>query len=71
VGVPRGGFWKEILNSDARDYNGSGQGNEGGVQAETVKWHHRPCSLLLTLPPLAALFFVSRDPAPRDTISQL
>jgi len=61
VGVPRGGFWKEILNSDAREYDGSGQGNDGGVQAEAVKWHHRPCSLLLTLPPLAALLFVSRD----------
>jgi len=61
VGVPRGGFWKEILNSDARIYDGSGQGNEGGVHAETIRWHYRPCSLALTLPPLAALFFVSRD----------
>jgi 1,4-alpha-glucan branching enzyme len=61
VGVPRGGFWKEILNSDAKDYGGSGQGNWGGLHAEPIKWHHRPCSLSLTLPPLAALFFVSRE----------
>ena len=60
VGVPRGGFWKEILNSDAREYGGSGQGNCGGVQADPVKLHHRPFSLSLTLPPLGALFFVNR-----------
>ena len=67
MGVPRGGFWKEFLNSDAKDYGGSGQGNCGGLHAETVKWHHRPCSLPLTLPPLAALFFVSREPAAAAT----
>ncbi len=61
VGVPRGGFWKEILNSDAKDYGGSGQGNCGGIQTETIKWQHRPCSLSLTLPPLSALFFINRD----------
>ncbi len=62
VGVPRGGFWKEFLNSDGKEYGGSGQGNSGGLRAEPVKWHHRPCSLALTLPPLGALFFVSREP---------
>jgi 1,4-alpha-glucan branching enzyme len=62
VGVPRGGHWQELLNSDAKEYGGSGQGNCGGAQAETIKWHHRPCSLLLTLPPLAALFFIQRGP---------
>lgn len=57
VGVPQRGYWREILNSDARDYGGSGQGNLGGVQAAAVPWHGRPYSLQLTLPPLAALFF--------------
>jgi len=60
VGVPRAGYWKEILNSDAREYNGSGQGNCGGVQAGTIKCHHRPASISLTLPPLSALFFINR-----------
>ncbi len=60
VGVPRGGRWEEVLNSDAKEYNGSGQGNYGGVSAEPTRWHNRPWSLALTLPPLAALFFVSR-----------
>ena len=64
LGVPRAGFWQEILNSDARDYHGSGQGNAGGVHAEPVPWHRRPLSVQLTLPPLAALFFVSRTPVP-------
>lgn len=62
VGVPRGGWWQEILNSDARDYGGSGQGNCGGQNAEVIRCHHRPCSLNLTLPPLSALFFVNRQP---------
>ncbi len=60
VGVPRDGFWKEILNSNAREYGGSGEGNCGGVQADPIKLHHRPFSLSLTLPALGALFFVNR-----------
>src|SRR6266478_657044 len=60
VGVPRGGQWNESLNSDAQIYGGSGQGNYGGTTAEAVKWHNRPYSLRLTLPPLAAVFFISR-----------
>ena len=56
VGVPRGGFWAERLNSDARDYGGSGIGNRGGLEATAVPQHGRPCSLNLTLPPLAAIF---------------
>jgi 1,4-alpha-glucan branching enzyme len=46
-----------MLNSDARDYAGSGMGNLGGVHAEELPMHGRPFSLKLTLPPLAALFF--------------
>jgi 1,4-alpha-glucan branching enzyme len=59
VGVPRGGFWKELLNSDARDYGGSGQGNLGGVEAAKIQFHNRPYSLNLTLPPLSILFLMS------------
>ena len=57
VGVPHGGYWREMLNSDAREYAGSGLGNLGGVHAELIPAHGRPYSLNLTLPPLAALFF--------------
>ena len=55
VGVPFGGFWEEVLNSDAVDYGGSGVGNLGGVEAEPVPVHGRPWSLPLTLPPLGAV----------------
>jgi 1,4-alpha-glucan branching enzyme len=56
VGVPSGGFWREMLNSDAKEYGGSGIGNMGGVQAQSSNVHGRPYSLTLTLPPLGALF---------------
>ena len=56
VGVPQEGFWKEVLNSDAPLYGGSGQGNLGGVEAAPLAAHGRFHSLTLRLPPLAALF---------------
>jgi 1,4-alpha-glucan branching enzyme len=56
VGVPRPGYWREILNSDAEIYGGSGWGNLGGVRAEVKPAHGRPYSLDLTLPPLGAVF---------------
>ncbi|MGQ9545687.1 MAG: 1,4-alpha-glucan branching protein GlgB [Dehalococcoidia bacterium] len=59
IGVPRPGFWRELLNSDAREYGGSGQGNLGGLEAAPIHWHGRPYSLSLTLPPLAAVFLKS------------
>lgn len=57
IGVPHGGNWKESLNSDAREYWGSGQGNMGGVEARPVPYHGRSHSLSLTLPPLSVLIF--------------
>ena len=56
VGVPMGGWWKEVLNSDGKEYAGSGMGNGGGAMAEQKQQHGRPFSLELTLPPLAAVF---------------
>jgi 1,4-alpha-glucan branching enzyme len=56
VGVPMGGYWKEILNSDGSEYGGSNMGNAGGAEALPEKTHGRPYALRLTLPPLAALF---------------
>jgi 1,4-alpha-glucan branching enzyme len=56
VGVPRGGWWRELLNSDGAEYAGSGVGNGGGAMAHAREQHGRPFSLELTLPPLAALF---------------
>jgi 1,4-alpha-glucan branching enzyme len=61
VGVPRGGSWRELLNSDAPTYGGSGQGNLGGVEAAPVATQGHYHSLVLTLPPLAVLFFRPAD----------
>ena len=61
VGVPAGGFWQEILNSDAPDYGGSGQGNLGGVEAFPIPAHGHYASLNLTLPPLGIVFFKHQD----------
>ncbi|UFN47285.1 1,4-alpha-glucan branching protein GlgB [Roseomonas sp. OT10] len=48
-------WWREVLNTDALDYGGSGVGNGGGVAAEPLPSHGEGRSLLLTLPPLATL----------------
>ena len=56
VGVPCGGYWRELLNSDAPQYCGSGQGNFGGVHAEAVPTDGFDHSITLTLPPLGAVF---------------
>ncbi len=57
VGVPRPGLWREILNTDAQEYGGTGQGNQGGIEASPLGWHFKSHSLHLNLPPLGALFF--------------
>ncbi len=57
VGVPVAGVWKEILNTDARDYGGSGEGNLGGKQTQNEGRHGLPFSMTVTLPPLGAVFF--------------
>jgi 1,4-alpha-glucan branching enzyme len=57
IGVPRAGEWREILNSDALLYGGSGQGNMGGLTATPIAWHGLPYSLNVTLPPLGILVF--------------
>ncbi len=55
LGVPAGGTWREVLNSDALDYGGAGWGNLGGVEAAPVGAHGRSHSLSLVLPPLSTI----------------
>jgi 1,4-alpha-glucan branching enzyme len=55
-GVPAPGRWRELLNSDAKAYGGSGYGNFGGLDTAPVRSHGRDCSLSLTLPPLGIVF---------------
>ncbi|HYU26042.1 MAG TPA: alpha amylase C-terminal domain-containing protein, partial [Thermoanaerobaculia bacterium] len=64
IGVPRGGHWTEVLNSDAKIYGGSGQGNMGGVDAAPIPLHGRKWSVNLTLPPLGAVFLLSEAEEP-------
>ncbi len=68
IGVPLPGFWREVLNSDAMIYGGSGQGNLGGLEATPVRKHGQWHSLNLTLPPLAVVFL---RPEPRGATSPI
>lgn len=53
VGVPMGGFYKEVMNSDSWSYWGGNMGNFGGIWADDMPWHGRTSSLSLTIPPLS------------------
>lgn len=55
IGVPEGGFYRELINSDSSIYGGSDLGNNGGVKAQPIPFHGRPYSFCLTLPPLSVL----------------
>jgi 1,4-alpha-glucan branching enzyme len=57
IGVPKGGFYREIMNSDSEIYWGGNLGNAGGVYADNVPCHTRQFSLNLILPPLSVLVF--------------
>jgi len=57
VGVPHGGYWREVLNSDAGIYGGGNIGNRGGLEARLEPAHGRPCHLNLRIPPLGCLIF--------------
>ncbi|MEX2587395.1 MAG: 1,4-alpha-glucan branching protein GlgB [Actinomycetota bacterium] len=57
VGLPSGGRWKEILNTDAEHFYGSNEGNAGVVEAGEEGWHFLPHSAYINLPPLSVLWF--------------
>jgi 1,4-alpha-glucan branching enzyme len=61
VGVPHGGTWHELLNSDASTFGGSGWGNLGAVEAAPMRSHGQRHSVCLTLPPLSTLFLKAGD----------
>jgi 1,4-alpha-glucan branching enzyme len=61
IGVPEDGYWKEILNSDAKAYGGSGQGNMGGKETRPVPYHGYAHSFSLTIPPLGIIFFKKQE----------
>ncbi len=57
IGVPNSGYYEELLNSDAKEYGGSGMGNYGGKKSDAIPYHGRPYSIALTLPPLSVDIF--------------
>jgi 1,4-alpha-glucan branching enzyme len=57
VGVPEKGYYREVLNSDSREYWGSNLGNAGGVHADYIPWHGKPFSMNIIIPPLSVLYF--------------
>ncbi len=59
--LPAAGQWREVVNTDAALYGGSGVGNMGVVMAEPEPSHGKPASAVLTLPPLATLY-LAYDP---------
>ena len=61
--MPVGGTWREIANSDAQDYGGSGVGNLGAVEADDAESHGRPWSVALTLPPLGIVMLEGAPPS--------
>ena len=66
IGVPAAGYYRECLNTDARDYGGSGVGNWGGISSEPTPWHGFDHSLAVMVPPLATVLFLSPgSPDPR------
>jgi len=60
IGVMAGGWWDEILNTDATEFGGSGQGNLGGLEAGPVRAHGRELSITALVPPLGAVFLRRR-----------
>jgi 1,4-alpha-glucan branching enzyme len=61
IGLPHAGRWREILNTDAAVYGGSGVGNMGGIEAGPEPWHGRPASALVTLPPMGVLWLAPEE----------
>ena len=57
LGLPSAGKWAEILNTDAAIYGGGNRGNMGGLVTEPEAWNGMAQSALVTIPPLAALYF--------------
>ncbi|WP_091108250.1 1,4-alpha-glucan branching protein GlgB [Geodermatophilus dictyosporus] len=58
IGLPHGGRWREVLNTDAEGYGGSGVGNYGGVDAVEESWHGQPYSATLSAPPLGTVWLL-------------
>ena len=61
VGLPAAGRWREVINTDAIVYGGSGVGNLGGIEAKPEPWHGLPASASITVPPLGVLWLTPEE----------
>ena len=61
VGLPAAGRWREVINTDAIVYGGSGIGNLGGIEAQPEPWHGLPASASITVPPLGVLWLTPEE----------
>ena len=64
IGVPKKGEYREVFNSDAEEFGGSGVKNEGTLHTEDVSWHDREQSLVITVPPMATIYLRHKDTLP-------
>ena len=64
IGVPKKGEYREVFNSDAEEFGGSGVKNEGALHTEDVPWHDREQSLVITVPPMATIYLRLKDTLP-------
>ena len=71
IGLPHPGVWREVLNTDATEWAGSGVGNLGQVVAEEIPWHGLPYSAEITVPPLATVWFSAETPVPAEPTAVL
>jgi 1,4-alpha-glucan branching enzyme len=64
IGLPSGGTWRELVNTDDVGFGGSGVGNGGQLSTTDGGWHGMPFSVDLTLPPLGVLWLVPEERTP-------
>jgi 1,4-alpha-glucan branching enzyme len=74
IGLPRAGIWREVLNSDALEFGGSGRGNLGAVTARATPAYGQPASARVFLPPLCTIYLAPeawavQKPAEAETIN--
>ena len=62
--MPKKGEYREVFNSDAEEFGGSGVKNEGDLHTEDVSWHDREQSLVITVPPMATIYLRHKDTLP-------
>ena len=63
IGVPTHGHWRELINTDAKEFGGSGHGNLGGIQSTPIPCHGRTASINIVVPPLGGLYLKHEPPA--------